>query len=166
MKFIAALPLFALLPACAPQGDFPSLAVRPIEAKAAGLLADPATKPDKIIPSDAALRARIAAVRQGALASTADFESARTKAEKSAATAGSAQSESWIAAEMDISNVERARGPVKTALAELDSILRTLMTGPATSPDLPIVQQAIRDVESLDAAQNAATQKLRAAVER
>ena len=160
MKFTPALSLLMILSGCAAKGDFPSLALRPIEAKATGLLADPATKPQAAAPSDPALVARIGAARQAAMGSMPAFDGALATAQKAVTNAGAAQSESWIAAQMALSAAERTRDPVKNALADLDSILRTLMTERPSSPDLVLAQQAIRDAESVDAQQATELQAL------
>ncbi|NCA02137.1 MAG: hypothetical protein EBS87_08115, partial [Sphingomonadaceae bacterium] len=110
--------------------------------------------------SDPARLTAIATVRQAALDAQPRFEAALAQAQKLAATAGPAQSESWIAAEIELSAAERAREPVKTALADLDATLRQVMLESPTSPDLAGVQQAIRDVEALDARQEVAIQSV------
>lgn len=158
MKFSPFLLLVLILSGCAAKGEFPSLAHRPIEAKATDLLADPAVKPQPALPSDPALAARIAAARQAAFDSAPAFDAALATAQTAASRAGEAQSESWIAAQMAVSAAEHTRDPVKTALADLDSVVRTLMTERPTSPDLATVQQAIADVKMLDSRQNAALQ--------
>ncbi|MEY3984713.1 MAG: hypothetical protein RLZ59_158 [Pseudomonadota bacterium] len=160
MKFLLPLTLFMIVSACAPKGEFPSLAHRPIEAKAADLLAEPQRPAEQAPASDPARLTAIATVRQAALDAQPRFEAALAQAQKLAATAGPAQSESWIAAEIELSAAERAREPVKTALADLDTTLRQLMLDSPTSPDLAAVQQAIRDVEALDARQDAAIQSV------
>ena len=67
---------------------------------------------------------------------------------------------SWIAAEIELSATERTREPVKAALADLDTTLRLLMLDSPTSPDLGAVQQAIRDIEAIDARQEAEIQSV------
>lgn len=160
MKFLLPLTLFVIVSACAPKGEFPSLAHRPIEAKAADLLAGPQRPAEQTPASDPARVAAIAAVRQAALDAVPRFEAALARAQKLAAAAGPAQSESWIAAEIELSATERTREPVKAALADLDTTLRLLMLDSPTSPDLGAVQQAIRDIEAIDARQEAAIQSV------
>lgn len=160
MKFLLPLTLFVIVSACAPKGEYPSLAHRPIEAKAADLLGAPQRPAEQAPPSDPARLTAIATARQAALDAQPRFEAALAQAQKLAATAGPAQSESWIAAEIELSAAERAREPVKTALADLDATLRQVMLESPTSPDLAAVQQAIRDVEALDARQEVAIQSV------
>ena len=95
-----------------------------------------------------------------AMGSMPAFDGALATAQKAVTNAGAAQSESWIAAQMALSAAERTRDPVKNALADLDSILRTLMTERPSSPDLVLAQQAIRDAESVDAQQATELQAL------
>lgn len=150
---LAPAALFVLVSACAGSADFPSLNPRPIEAKAADLLNEPTPPPVVPAPSDPAMAQQINAARQLAQASAAPFEVAAARADQAVAGAGPAESESWIAAQMAVSAAEQARAGVKTALADLDSLLRRLIAaGP--SEDLSQVEQAIRDVEALDAQQS------------
>lgn len=149
---LAPLMLFSCVSACAGSGSFPSLNPRPIEAKAADLLNEPTPLPVVPAPSDPVIAQQIDAASQLAQASAAPYETAVARAERAVAAAGRAESESWIAAQMAVSNAEQARAGVKTALADLDSLLRRLIAaGP--SEDLAHVEQAIRDVEALDAQQ-------------
>lgn len=148
-----------LLSACADKGAFPSLNPRPIEAKAATLLDEKAPALIPILPSDPAMAARITAIRQSAAVSLQQFEAARIAAEKAVSSAGERESESWIAGQMSISALESARAPVKTALSDLEALLRGLLTAPR-SEDLDQVRHALENVEEMDARQNAAVQAL------
>lgn len=148
-----------LLSACADKGVFPSLNPRPIENKAATLLEEKAPGPIPVLPSDPAMAARIAAIRESAATSLPQFEATRMAAEKSVSAAGARESESWIAGQMSISALESARTPVKTALSDLEALLRDLLTAPR-SEDLDQVRRALENVEEMDARQNAAVQAL------
>jgi len=161
-----ALPFSALsLSACAGKGTYPSLNPRPIEANAAGLLTEPEAKPPVLAPSDAAIAARIDAAVQLAQSSEAGFASALATAKGAVAAAGPMGSESWIAGEMAVSALDKARGPVKNALADLDAVLRQVLSGPP-SEDLARVQAAIRSVEEIDTRQASAHDALLAAISR
>lgn len=151
---LAPLPLLALLAGCAAPGTFPSLNPRPIEARAADLLAPkdlPAAAPR---PSDPAVARQIESAVAAARGSMDAFEASASRATSAVAAAGAAESESWIAAQMAVSEAEHQRGSVKTALAELEPLLQAqVAAGPGD--DLDRARQAIRDVEALDAQQSA-----------
>ncbi|MFM7027182.1 MAG: hypothetical protein ACKOXK_00700 [Chakrabartia sp.] len=157
--------LLALLAGCAAPGTFPSLNPRPIEAKAADLLAPkdvPAAAPR---PSDPAVARQIDSAVTAARATMDAFEASASRATSAVAAAGPAESESWIAAQMAVSEAEHQRGPVKAALAELDSLLQPqIAAGPGD--DLDHARQAIRDVEALDAQQSARIAALLAGLSR
>jgi hypothetical protein len=161
-----ALPISALsLSACASKGSYPSLNPRPIEAQAAGLLTEPDAKSPVQAASDPAIVARIDAAVRSAQASEGDFSSALAAAKSAVATAGPMGSESWISGQMAVSALDKARGPVKTALAELDALLRQVLSG-APSEDQARVETAIRSVGEIDARQASAHDALRAAISR
>src|SRR3546814_5025475 len=67
------------------------------------------------------------------------FGEAAAKAGTAVAEAGDAGSESWIAAQVAVSEAEMARTPTVTALAELTSLALEESTQPAN----PLDQQAI-----------------------
>jgi hypothetical protein len=149
---LAPLVLFVFASGCTAPGTFPSLNPRPIEAKAADLLNEPAPKPIVLAPSDPVVARQIDAAMKMAQDSIAPFDAAAARAEKAVSAAGAAESESWVAAQMAVSDAEQARAGAKSALADLDSLLqRQISTGP--SADLAPLQQAIRDVVALDARQ-------------
>lgn len=161
-----ALPFSALsLSACAGKGSYPSLNPRPIEAQAANLLTEPEAKPPVLVPSDAAIAARIDAAVRTAQASEGEFASALAAARSAVAAAGPMGSESWIAGQMAVSALDKTRGPVKNALADLDAVLRQVLTG-APSEDQARVETAIRSVEEIDGRQASAHDALLAAISR
>ncbi|MEY3657988.1 MAG: hypothetical protein RL425_749 [Pseudomonadota bacterium] len=162
----AALPLVALLvSACAGKGDFPSLNPRPIEAEAAGLLQEPDQQVALPRPSDPKIAARIEAIARPALDSDSAFDAAAADAERLMPKAGSSGSDSWVQAQMRVSALERSRYAVKSGLAELDNVRRELMAAPK-SEDLNTLEDRIRQIEALDARQDAAMQRLQAALSR
>ena len=165
MKFIPALAVLCLLPACSGKGAYPSLNPRPIEAQADALLAEPSRIPPAPTPSDPALAQQIAAAVLHATQSAAAFDAAIAKAQKLVDQAGISGSESWIAAQMEVSAAERARAPVKMALSDLDTLRRTLLSAPA-SEDLAATGAALHQVEAEDARQARAIAALQAALNR
>ncbi|MFM8542178.1 MAG: hypothetical protein ACKOAM_02845 [Chakrabartia sp.] len=162
----AAVPLIALLLcACAGKGAFPSLNPRPIEAQAAGLLQEPDQPVALPLPSDPKISARIEAIARPALDSESAFDAAAADAERLMPKLGPSGSESWVHAQMRVSALERHRYAVKSGLAELDSVRRELMATPK-SEDLNTLEDRIRQIEALDARQDAAMQRLQAALSR
>lgn len=163
-RLIASL-LFLLLPACGKVGGYPSLNPRPIETKAANLLAEPETAPLAPAPATPAMRSRIEAALGNARNGEAEFDRALGATRSAVGAAGASGSESWIMAQLAISALERARAPVKVALADLDAVLRAALAGPP-GEDLALVEGAIRNVESIDVRQNATMAELLKAVSR
>lgn len=162
----AALPLIALLlSACAGKGAFPSLNPRPIEAQAAGFLQEPDQQVALPLPSDPKISARIEAIARPALDSDAAFDAAAADAERLMPNLGPSGSESWVQAQMRVSALERNRYAVKSGLAELDNVRRELMAAPK-SEDLNKLEDRIRQIEALDARQDAKMQRLQAALSR
>jgi predicted ribonuclease toxin of YeeF-YezG toxin-antitoxin module len=66
---------------------------------------------------------------------------------------------------MRVSALERSRYAVKSGLAELDSVRRELMAAPK-SEDLNTLEDRIRQIEALDARQDATMQRLQATLSR
>ncbi|MEO1168583.1 MAG: hypothetical protein AAFW97_07745 [Pseudomonadota bacterium] len=145
------LPL--ILMACAgPEGEPPSLATRPIE----GVLDEP-VRGIAPVPSenDPALAAEIDRLVNQATAGEQDFTAAypATRRAVDAADGSSAESESWIEAQLAVSALDAARAETITALGQLDAILadQTVRGQPAEIDRLV----AARDrVATLYAAQN------------
>jgi|LauGreDrversion4_2_1035121.scaffolds.fasta_scaffold36635_1 hypothetical protein len=162
----AVLPLIALLlSACAGKGAFPSLNPRPIEAQAAGFLQEPDQQVALPLPSDPKISARIESIARPALDSEAVFDAAAVEAERIVSRAGPSGSDSWVLAQMRVSALERSRYAVKSGLAELDSVRRELMAAPK-SEDLNTLEDRIRQIEALDARQDATMQRLQATLSR
>ena len=162
----AALPLIALsLSACAGKGAFPSLNPRPIEAQAAGFLQEPDQQVAALLPSDPKTSARIEGIARPALDGDAAFDAAAADAERMVSRAGPSGSDSWVLAQMRVSALERSRYAVKSGLAELDIVRRELMA-PPKSEDLNRLEDRIRQIEALDARQDATMQRLQAALSR
>jgi len=111
---VALLPLCLGLSACAAQGPYPSLAPRAIERGLAGGLAPaPCLDGDGAetqvvavapapVPSDPQLRARLAALLAQARQGQSAFAEILPRASSSAARAGAAGSDAWIAAHVEL----------------------------------------------------------------
>lgn len=148
--------VFALVPAllagCASVGDYPSLARRPFEKP--GSVATP-SPPAPATASDPALLRRVAdALKQARDGVTSFDETLPAALEAARRASGSAEgSEPWIAAQLAISVLERTLSPAHDALASLDDERRFLDQYPG-SPDLPVVQAAVAEVEAIDSRQS------------
>jgi len=147
--------LILSLSGCAGAGNYPTLNPRPIETKAEGLLAEPSVPDAPLAPASPEARSKIAAALHMAQDGAAAFDAALPAARTSADAAGASGSESWINAQMAVSALEQHRGPVKSALADLDDVLRKTLPGPP-SEDLARVQAAIRTISVIDTQQEQA----------
>jgi hypothetical protein len=139
----ALLPLaLALLAACStPGGPYPSLQPRAAEAMDPRV---PVTRPMNDRPADAGLVARLEALVAEARRGDADFAPALAAAERAAAGAGAAESESWIAAQQALSAAVAARAPTARAQAEIDALGAELLkaNGGIAPNDLKAIEEA------------------------
>ncbi len=165
MQRLIVIALFLSLSACGKAGNYPSLNPRPIEAKASGLLTEPVADSVPLAPASPGVRATVDSAVNAAQAGDVEFNRALSSARSTAQGAGASGSESWIAAQMAISALERSRRPVKAAMSDLDGALRAVLSGPP-SEDLALVEGAMRKVETIDARQNEAMAALLRAVSR
>jgi hypothetical protein len=140
----------AALAGCAAEGDFPSLARRPVESDRS---VEEPVRPPLHVPEEEALRALVAELRGRAAAGDRDFEAAYGAAEAAAARAGGRESESWVAAQQALSRLEAAREATMRALSELDA-LATSRAGTPTNPgDFSSINEALAAVERMAVAQ-------------
>ena len=164
MKRLLSASLLVALAACQtaiPRGE-PSLAPRSAEA------IDPRLPVEAAVdarPADAALLGRIAELLRDARASAAAFAAAAPAARAAAAAAGAPQSESWIAAQLALSQLERTRAPFTRAFAELDEMrAATARTGNASAADLAALDAAAAELQGLAERQVEALDTIRAAI--
>jgi hypothetical protein len=170
---VALLPLCLGLSACAAQGPYPSLAPRAIERGLAGGLAPApcldgdgaetqvAAVAPASVPSDPQLRARLTALLAQARQGQSAFAEILPRASSSAARAGAAGSDAWIAAQQEISRLESARARTSDALAELDSLgIRRPAGGPVNEEDFQAVLQAEEEARALAERQEAELNRL------
>jgi hypothetical protein len=144
------LPLTVLLIAgcSSPGGPYPSLRPRAAEA------IDPRLEPVRPIndrPVTATLAAQLSALVDEARSGDAAFVPAMADAERSAASAGAPQSESWIAAQEALSAAIGARKPTAMAQADIDALgARALVTQGGIAPnDLKAIQNASAEVAEI-----------------
>ena len=142
--------LIALAGCAAPDMQPPSLAPRPAEA------IDPrAPVAEAPVPSQAnpALVQQLETLVAQALAADEAFRSVAGDAERLAASAGPAQSESWIVAQQALSAAVAAREPVTRSLGEIDARTATRIQrqGGMSAADLAAIEAASARVAELDA---------------
>ena len=151
------------LAACVPQGDVPSLAVRPAERDRTTL---PPVRPAVEVPSDAALRQRIAELLSAASEGDRTFDAAFGPTEAVIARAGAPASENWVEAQMALSRLEAARNDTSRALVELDRLAIDRATVPTNEADYAAILAAIASVEAISAVQQQRLDVLRARLSR
>ena len=149
MRLAICLSVLALSACAAPGGPYPSLQPRAAEAVDPRV---PVVRPLNERPVSALLAARLAALVEQAQSGDAAFDGAMTSAERLAAAAGAAQSETWIAAQEALTAAIAARRPTATALGDIDEIAATsLQTNRGIAPnDLAAIQSAAAEVGTLD----------------
>jgi hypothetical protein len=162
---VAAASLAVLLAAgCSAQGDFPSLAPRPIEL--GNTQPTSTTTPPPVLTSNPQLLSRLSSAVKLAESGVSAFDSALAAARvASSASDGARGSERWVAAQMALSQLERTRSPAATAMADLDDARRTLLMG-GPSGDLAAVETAWAKVQDIYQSQMEASQAVAAAANR
>ncbi len=155
-----------LLAACSmpPTGE-PSLAPRAAEA------VDPRVPiPSDVVagPANPALATTIAELMAQVQNGDVAFQSVAQEAERRAAAAGPAQSESWIAAQQAISAMVAARAPVTKAIADLDALAATRLaaTGGILPGDLAAIQAASTEAAAIGDREAALIERLQAQLDR
>jgi len=149
MRRVLLAPLIVLSACSSTGGPYPSLQPRATEQIDPRL---PVMRPINDRPATPALIARLGALVADAQSGNAAFEAAMSEAQRLAASAGSPQSDGWVAAQEALSAAVAARRPVSEALAEIDAIgANALQTQGGLAPnDLAAIQQAAATVGGLD----------------
>jgi hypothetical protein len=157
---------FLLLPlamtACStPPGPVPSLAPR------AGEAIDPRVPIPSAPPSgtvDPALERQLANLLGQVRAGDQAFIAAASEAERLVASAGRADSESWIAAQQALSALVGARGPTTRALGDIDAIAsqRLQTSGWITPANQAAIEAAAGEATAIDQRQAALIESLQA----
>ena len=146
-----ALVLAAALSGCAaPGGPYPSLQPRAAERIDPRV---PVERPVNDRPASAELIARLDALVARARDGDGAFQPLAEAAARQADAAGPRQSESWIAAQQALSAAVGARGPVGTALADVDALgVDKLQVQGGLSPnDLRALRDAAATIGAIDA---------------
>jgi hypothetical protein len=148
MRYSIIVGTLALAACASGNGHYPSLAPRAAEAIDPRL---PVVRPINERPVSAALASRLASLVAQARDGEAAFEPAVSGAEQLASSAGTRQSESWIAAQEALSAAIAARKPTALALSDIDAIGATaLQTQGGIAPnDLKAIQSAGEEVSAI-----------------
>ena len=141
----ALIPILVSACTTTPGGHEPSLAYRAAEA------IDPRVPiASEVIagPADPALAARIGELLAQVRSGDAGFQAASSVAERLVASAGPAQSESWIAAQEALSAADAARAPTTRALGDIDALGATSLQvlGGLAPNDLAAIRTAGAEV--------------------
>lgn len=176
LRLLPALIAMPILGACATQGSFPSLAPRAVERDLTGgsapagcpgvvetAPAAPPPPPPPVNP-DPQLGARTAELLAAARAGQQAFADALPAAEAAAARAGAAGSDSWVAAQQEISRLEAARARTVDALAELDALAIRRADVPVSEADYQAVIAAAEEARALAQTQQADLDRIAARV--
>lgn len=141
--------VMALSACSAPGGPYPSLQPRAAEAIDPRV---PVEKPMNDRPVTPALASRLAELVAHARSGDSEFETAADQAERLAASAGAPQSENWVVAQEALTVAVAARGPVGSALGDIDETgAIALQTQGGIAPsDLAAIKRAAAEVGQVD----------------
>lgn len=153
---LAALGAASLIGGCAGSVNAPSLAIRPQETASALDAARPAevapALPPPVIGLDPATTARLEASLLAARQSRDGFARASepAKAAVAAAAGADAASEAWIAAQLAISRLERARDAAANARSDVDAVRRDLVArgGAFDRAALAMIEDEVSAIEA------------------
>ncbi|WP_240530072.1 hypothetical protein [Novosphingobium sp. PC22D] len=166
LRPIAALVPALALSACASNGNYPSLALRDAEriSGTARPAAPTATPAPELPPASADLLTRINDLLATARKAHAVFENKRGSTNRAvgAARGASSASDSWVSAQVALADLQAARSPVVTVLAELDGLyVDARDAAPATvSPSAQAIVDARDSVDALVAEENSTIEAL------
>lgn len=163
LALLAGLAAAAFAAGCRPQGEFPSLASRPIEAE------DPLEEPVNIPPAvaaDRSLRTRADELLVAARGGDRAFETAYARATVAARSAGAPGGESWVAAQEALSRVEAARAAASRVLADLDALEVERAAAPTNDEDFAAIRAALAAAERIVESQRQRFDALRARLRR
>ena len=147
---------------CMADGDFPSLAQRDVER-------EPLTEPVRavpVVPDDASLRSTISELLTQARQSDRNFDTALASAETAARSAGAPSSDSWIAAQEQVSRAEATRAGTMRSLGDFDRLMLDRSNQPTSPGDQAALSQAMAQVQQLADAQQARLDRLKALIAR
>ncbi len=146
---LASIAVLALiLSGCAPaRGDFPSLLPRPIEDRSDAVAV---AEPVEVAP-DPTLDTRITALASDLDQADRAFADAAAAAARLAAAAGPAGSDSWLAVQVALAEVDTLRTPVVAIVSQLEQL--AIDRGIAGLPPYPALDSAIAAARARNEAQ-------------
>lgn len=149
---LAALPCLALLAACAaPEGEYPSLAIRDIERVTGTMMptqTPPAPPPAR--PADPTL-AQLDSLAGSARAAHQRFLAKVDEAARVIGAAGGSGSESWARAQVALADLQAERSAAMIALADID---RLYVDAAREGTDTAYLRQVHTEVTALVAAED------------
>jgi hypothetical protein len=156
--------LFATLAlgACAANdGDFPSLAPRPVEQRSDAEPVAPAVAP---APADSAMSADLRKMLADARKGDGDFAAALPAAERAVAAArgAAASSEAWIAAQTQLSALDATRAPTASAMTAIDSLYVSLADRASKDAALGGIADAAATQSEIEAIYNRQVERMSA----
>jgi hypothetical protein len=143
---------------CVAEDGFPSLAQRPAELNRS--IEEP-VRPAVEVPSDPALRARVATLLQQAAEGERSFAGALATTEAAVGRAGAASSETWVEAQQALSRLESTREATTRALAELDRLALERAEVATGREDYAAINAAIAEVDRIAVSQQQRWERLR-----
>jgi len=154
MRWAALIPIVVVGACSSSGGPYPSLQPRAAEQIDPRL---PIERPMNDRPVTPALAAQLRALVDQARGGEAAFDSAVSRAEQLAASAGAPQSDGWVVAQEALSAAIATRRPVSEALSQIDALgASALQTQGGLAPsDLAAVQNAGEEVGAIDQRQAA-----------
>jgi len=154
MRWPALIPIVMIGACSSSGGPYPSLQPRAAEQIDPRL---PIERPMNDRPVTPALAAQLRALVDQARGGEAAFDSAASRAEQLAASAGAPQSDGWVIAQEALSAAIATRRPVSEALSQIDALgASALQTQGGLAPsDLAAVQNAGEEVGVIDQRQAA-----------
>lgn len=153
LRFSFLLPLTLGACAATPNGDYPSLAKRPIESRFEVVESTPLLPPGPL-PSDLAGKLDVWRARAAAADSAFMAALGPTEAAVAAAAGTAAPGERWIAAQQALSRLAVARGPLTDALADVDALYLARQADDAID-GMPAIAALRSELAAVQAAQDA-----------
>jgi hypothetical protein len=151
LRITTLISLTAIVSACAaPQGEFPSLMRRPYETNApiTAPLPPETAGPAMLSPGLAAKANALSARHRAANNTYRELLTPTAAAARSAAGAG-VGSEAWVAAQLQVSRLDKARADSKAALAELDRLITAQLDADSQDNSQGSSQGSGKDIAAL-----------------
>jgi hypothetical protein len=152
MRRILLFASFPIMLAACTTREVPTPSLAPRAAEAIDPRIEPAAAPTPVQPVDAALAEKLAGLVAQAIDGNTAFEAAASRAENLVASAGAAQSESWIAAQEALSQAVAARGETARALGDVDAMAADSIAAKGTigAADFAAIRAAADKIADID----------------